>query len=1108
MRTLSDVFAARGPLLPEGLRTLEVSPNRIIEPGMTVHAAFTFRNLGGGTASGFRVRFRLPEGLTYLVGTARIDETPLDEQGGLTTLLQTSGADIGEIPAGGARRVSLAYTVANTIENGTPVTIQAAIASFDVPVIGSNIVRLVVRSRPVLQNPKTLLSIVPIREALPGEELQLSAKIHNSGQSSAHDLVVLLPLPPQTTYSPDSVTIDGRAVPATAQSEPFGYARPSVIAPTLGPGATVAVGYRVRIDSPLEDATPIAAHGSVCSREVAEFALPPAIVKIPSAAAFSGDDTSFRVECDDEVVAGQRMRIVLHARNIGTARARKVTLRIVLPPGIAYTPASLTIDGAPSPDGGSIPDAIALGDLEPGRSVELAMTGVVQTPIPDGHELRLSAIVAWSKGQRKFERSIVARSGARFPATFNRIERETPRRVEPGDAIAYTIALENMGSDVATEVRLHVTCDPGIERVRIHDRDTEVALGDDGTIGLDTLEPGAARRLRIDARVAGVIEDQTNLRVHATLRTAGLEPIELGAPLHVVASRPRFTPATSQLTVEGDEVLRPNRTSTCRVSLANEGTDRGRDVCVVLQLPDELRLERVDDATHDGNTVLFGDIPAGETREALLHLRLVGIVSHGDVLTIAARAGGLNVVPFALRPIELSTHAEAAFAEGAILASQPAETIDAGAELTYTLSLRNSGDGAAKRLVARVATLEHAVYAPGSTTVNGISLQDFAGTSPLMSESGLTLADVGAGVEVIARWRVIVNMPLPPSTTIETAAHVAWDEAPEITVTAPIVRVRSGSALPIIEPELPFSVLGAVAAPSRPQSVLGRTEIGSLPPAPAYAELLPAVPVGSSGRNGGGNGYAGDGSDAGSAVTVTYAQLTPSDDDIVPPKVEDVEPAGTTLFLELSDEHLTWVVQYLEQTRVGGLVAHLLALRALVPDRVGGADRLLRARLLAYREQLGQHVDRLFIKVRLPDFPLETADLETSELRGALVHLFEEFADVTPERPAVRSGLRLVETIDAGRIEPVVKQLENAALGTAAPWRALAMLVGTSLERDGGSLADFSAYRDAVIAELSRRAELDPASFQAALRGPVAPSLDEAREELLRRLTEQQRVLS
>ena len=138
MRTLTEVFAPGAPLLPEGLRTLRVSPQRFVQPGETVHAQFLFRNLGGGVARGFRVRFRLPEGLTYLVGTAKIDDTALDEQGGLTTLLQGAGADIGEVPAGGERRISLDYTVASAIENGTQLTIQAAVGSFEVPVIGSD----------------------------------------------------------------------------------------------------------------------------------------------------------------------------------------------------------------------------------------------------------------------------------------------------------------------------------------------------------------------------------------------------------------------------------------------------------------------------------------------------------------------------------------------------------------------------------------------------------------------------------------------------------------------------------------------------------------------------------------------------------------------------------------------------------------------------------------------------------------------------------------------------------------------------------------------------------------------------------------------------------
>ena len=73
----------------------------------------------------------------------------------------------------------------------------------------------------------------------------------------------------------------------------------------------------------------------------------------------------------------------------------------------------------------------------------------------------------------------------------------------------------------------------------------------------------------------------------------------------------------------------------------------------------------------------------------MLRLRLLGVGPGNEVLIVSARIGGLNVVPVALGAIELSTHAEASFGEGATLASVPVETIDAGAEIAYTLSLRN-----------------------------------------------------------------------------------------------------------------------------------------------------------------------------------------------------------------------------------------------------------------------------------------------------------------------------------------------------------------------------------------------------------------------------------
>jgi len=86
--------------------------------------------------------------------------------------------------------------------------------------------------------------------------------------------------------------------------------------------------------------------------------------------------------------------------------------------------------------------------------------------------------------------------------------------------------------------------------------------------------------LRLEARVAPTMDDQTQLRLRATLRTAQLEPIDLGAAVNVIASRPRFSAGSSKLALESNDVLRPNRTTACRLTLHNDGTDRGRDVRV------------------------------------------------------------------------------------------------------------------------------------------------------------------------------------------------------------------------------------------------------------------------------------------------------------------------------------------------------------------------------------------------------------------------------------------------------------------------------------------------------------------------------------------------
>ena len=121
MRSLTEVFAPGTPTLPEGLRTLAVSPDRELEPGMTVRARFTFRNQGGATATGVRVRLNIPDGLVYLVGSGELDGSRLDDDSGNTPLLARAGAHIGDVQPGEERRIDIAYSVAGAIENGSTV---------------------------------------------------------------------------------------------------------------------------------------------------------------------------------------------------------------------------------------------------------------------------------------------------------------------------------------------------------------------------------------------------------------------------------------------------------------------------------------------------------------------------------------------------------------------------------------------------------------------------------------------------------------------------------------------------------------------------------------------------------------------------------------------------------------------------------------------------------------------------------------------------------------------------------------------------------------------------------------------------------------------------
>ncbi|MBV8491828.1 MAG: DUF11 domain-containing protein, partial [Candidatus Eremiobacteraeota bacterium] len=491
-----------------------VSPDRELEPGMTVRATFTFRNQGGAPATGVRVRFNLPDGLVYLVGSGELDGSSLDDELGNSPLLARSGAHIGDVAPGQERRIEIAYSVAGAIENGTTIELQAAVASFELPPVGSNVVRLIARSRPQLANALTRVTIEARQEPVPGSEAQITVRMHNAGESSAHDVVVVAPVPEHTSYVTGSARVNGREIERDLGIA-FDRLYAPIVAASLSASASATLVYRIRIDAPLPDGTRITAAASVASQETPAFELEPASLVVRASPDFGDDRTSFAVEPAHDVRPGQRVALVLVAYNGGTSAAENVTASLELPDTLALVRGATSIDGKPVRDRRKEPLLFELGRIDADVQVELRAEAVVVSPLPDGTILAPAATLSWEPNRdassRRLERTLAIRSEPALSPRRNAIERVGGEIVKPGVDIEVGIALANDGSAAAGDVVLHLRLDPALDDLRVFERTSRLAVDDD-TVDLGTLEPYTTRRLTLRARAHALRRSQRGAR--------------------------------------------------------------------------------------------------------------------------------------------------------------------------------------------------------------------------------------------------------------------------------------------------------------------------------------------------------------------------------------------------------------------------------------------------------------------------------------------------------------------------------------------------------------------------------------------------------------------
>ena len=1025
--------------MPERLRTLVVSPERELEPGMTVRATFTFRNQGGAPATGVRLRFNVPEGLVYLVGSGRLDGNDLDDEMGNSPLLSRGGADIGDVGPGEERRMEIAYSVAGAIENGTIVELQAALASFELPPVGSNVVRLVVRSKPQLRNALTRIAIDASQEPHPGSQAQVTIRIHNAGQSSAHDVIVVAPIPEQASYVAGSARVNGREIERDLTA-PFDRTHAPIVVRSLAANASAVVSYRIALDAPLVNGAQIVAQAQIGSQETPAFSLEAASLTVVSSPHLSDERTLLRSEPSHGVRPGQRITLSVTAQNAGSATAERVSATIELPEALIFVRGASTIDGRAVRERRKEPLRFTLGPVEAGESATLRVDAVVAAPLPDGTMLAPSATLEWGPGdaQRRLECTVTVHSEPAFPPRRNGIERHGTAVVRPGDALEAMVTLANDGSAAANDGVLHVRLEPALDEIAIFEGATRLSFERD-TVELGTLDAYATRKLTLRARVPSPCPDRTELRIAPTLHTRELGETPLREAFWRVDSHPAFRVESSRLELSEESVLRPNQLAQIDVLLTNAGTDTAHNVALRLYVSPEARLESVDGATREKSSLLFGELAPGARARARVALRLLRSLAKEYPVTVDAVLTADAILPVPLTRLTIATVAEPDFSVGRLF-SHPAETAEAGEIVEWTLQLRNGGDGVAHHVAVCIALPDSLIYVPNSTTVNDVPVRDAGALPPFAAEGGIALNEVDPGVEPTIRWQCVVHNALRSGTAIVHAAQIRYDGEREDEILAPEIVVRSGPVFANAIPGLPFGLEGLLGpAPAGEPRAIAQDR---------FLELPPATPVS-------------DGNGAPYRAQLAAASTSPPG-----------APRTATL-VTFKDDRVARTLRFLREARFGGLVTHLFALRAFLPDAIGDARC---GALEPLRDSLREEFDRLFIKLRLPRYAIVARDIETPSLRAAVAHVLDEAASARgapPDSPI--ACLELRGTFSSDELRALYDRALSSELASAPPWAALARL----LPDDSASYAE---YRTRLIERLDAFASSDPAEFVEALQ--------------------------
>ncbi len=421
----------------------------VLRPGDRLRYTLTVKNIGTENAVGVSLRDLVPANTTYVAASTTLNGVALPDAAGISPLQAGMQVNAPENATPGAMRAEVSATPNNVATivfdvlvdagalDGTLISNQgfvtgsgtgsgafAEVPSDDprTPFVGDPTVNIV-GAFPLLVARKTVaLSVDNNSDGVldPLEVIRYTITIDNLSDLAATGVVLTDPVPANTAYVADTVTLGGAPV-----AQPDGGVSPLILgvpvnspsspAGTLAPRASATITFDARVNAGVPAGTVISNQGTV-----AGTALPNQLTDADGNSANGYQPTTIVVGSAQQVFIAKAVRVVgggpalpdslleysVTATNTGAIPATNVVLTddlgtLPLATQIAYVAGSATLNGSPA--GVSLTGALlradyaaSYGNLAPGTSTEMRFRVRIAPGLPDGTLITNTAQVAWN----------------------------------------------------------------------------------------------------------------------------------------------------------------------------------------------------------------------------------------------------------------------------------------------------------------------------------------------------------------------------------------------------------------------------------------------------------------------------------------------------------------------------------------------------------------------------------------------------------------------------------------------------------------------------------------------------------------------------------------